>query len=91
MAAAARSALKKAGRSLLASVVVFGLATIVFGISTWFPLSLAMLLRHGLSLEDEATALEAAVDAALDGGLRTRDLGGEAGTAAATAAVLKFL
>jgi 3-isopropylmalate dehydrogenase len=54
-------------------------------------LSLAMLLRHGLTLEAEATALEAAVDKALDDGLRTKDLGGSAGTAEATAAVLKHL
>ncbi len=54
-------------------------------------LSLAMLLRHGLSLDAEATALETAVDVALDGGLRTRDLGGSAGTAEATAAVLAHL
>lgn len=54
-------------------------------------LSLAMLLRHGLSLEAEAGALETAVDAALDGGLRTKDLGGSAGTAEATAAVLAHL
>ncbi len=54
-------------------------------------LSLAMLLRHGLSLEAEASALEAAVDAALADGLRTRDLGGSADTAAATAAVLAHL
>src|SRR5215218_5214633 len=39
-------------------------------------LSLALLLRHGLNLENEATALESAVDKALDQGLRTRDLGG---------------
>ncbi|WP_354702035.1 3-isopropylmalate dehydrogenase [Paraconexibacter sp. AEG42_29] len=54
-------------------------------------LSLAMLLRHGLSLEAEATALEAAVDKALDAGLRTHDLGGSSGTAEATAAVLAQL
>jgi 3-isopropylmalate dehydrogenase len=54
-------------------------------------LSLAMLLRHGLSLDAEALALEAAVDRALDDGLRTRDLGGSAGTAEATAAVLAHL
>ena len=50
-------------------------------------LSAALLLRHGLSLETEAAALESAVDRALAGGLRTRDLGGDAGTAEATAAV----
>jgi 3-isopropylmalate dehydrogenase len=54
-------------------------------------LSLAMLLRHGLALETEATALESAVDKALDQGLRTRDLGGTASTAEATQAVLAAL
>ena len=54
-------------------------------------LSVALLLRHGLALESEATALESAVDAALDGGLRTRDLGGTASTTEATEAVLAAL
>jgi 3-isopropylmalate dehydrogenase len=51
-------------------------------------LSAAMLLRHGLGLESEAAAVESAVERALDAGLRTADLGGEAGTAQATKAVL---
>jgi 3-isopropylmalate dehydrogenase len=54
-------------------------------------LSLALLLRHGLALESEASALESAVDKALDQGLRTRDLGGTASTAEATDAVLAAL
>jgi 3-isopropylmalate dehydrogenase len=54
-------------------------------------LSVAMLLRHGLARQDEATALESAVDQALQQGLRTRDLGGEATTAQATDAVLDHL
>jgi 3-isopropylmalate dehydrogenase len=54
-------------------------------------LSTALLLRHGLGREAEAAALESAVDAALDGGLRTRDLGGDATTAQATDAVLAHL
>ncbi|WP_445150853.1 3-isopropylmalate dehydrogenase [Baekduia sp. Peel2402] len=54
-------------------------------------LSLALLLRHGLNLENEASALESAVDKALDQGLRTRDLGGQASTAEATQAVLAAL
>jgi 3-isopropylmalate dehydrogenase len=54
-------------------------------------LSAAMMLRHGLGLASEATAVELAVDRALDGGLRTPDLGGEAGTAQATRAVLDHL
>jgi len=54
-------------------------------------LSLALLLRHGLNLESEASALESAVDKALDDGLRTRDLGGTASTLEATEAVLAAL
>ena len=54
-------------------------------------LSAALLLRHGLSLEQEAAALESAVDRALAGGLRTADLGGNATTADATEAVLREL
>ncbi len=54
-------------------------------------LSAAMMLRHGFSLEDEASAVESAVDRALSEGLRTPDLGGEATTAEATRAVLQHL
>src|SRR6202034_1111003 len=50
-------------------------------------LSAALMLRHGFSLETEAAAIESAVDGALADGLRTRDLGGTAGTAEATRAV----
>ncbi len=54
-------------------------------------LSAALMLRHGLGLEQEAAAVESAVQRALAAGLRTPDLGGEAGTAQATAAVLENL
>jgi 3-isopropylmalate dehydrogenase len=54
-------------------------------------LSAALLLRHGLGWETEAALVEAAVDRALDGGLRTRDLGGTATTAQATRAVIDEL
>ena len=61
-------------------------------------LSAAMLLRHGLGLEAEAEAIEAAVDAVLERGLRTADLGGAdaetpatVGTEEITAAVLAEL
>src|SRR5438874_13534827 len=47
-------------------------------------LSAAMMLRHGLSLETEAAAVESAVNRALSDGLRTPDLGGSATTAQAT-------
>jgi 3-isopropylmalate dehydrogenase len=54
-------------------------------------LSGAMMLRHGLGREAEATAVESAVDRALADGLRTRDLGGTASTEQATQAVLQHL
>jgi 3-isopropylmalate dehydrogenase len=54
-------------------------------------LSAALLLRHGLGMEDEAAAVESAVDRALAEGLRTRDLGGSATTDEAAHAVLNHL
>jgi 3-isopropylmalate dehydrogenase len=54
-------------------------------------LSAAMLLRDGLGMEGEATAVEDAVDAALSQGLRTADLGGDASTDAMTDALLAAL
>jgi 3-isopropylmalate dehydrogenase len=53
--------------------------------------SVALMLRHGLGLEDAATAVESAIDRALEGGLRTPDLGGAATTEDATRAVLATL
>ncbi|GAA5052197.1 3-isopropylmalate dehydrogenase [Erythrobacter westpacificensis] len=44
-------------------------------------LSLAMLLRHSLGLEDKAAQVEAAVAKALEDGVLGGDLGGTAGTA----------
>ncbi len=54
-------------------------------------LSAALMLRHGVAMEAEAAAIESAVDRALAEGLRTPDLGGSAGTAEATRAVLNHL
>ena len=54
-------------------------------------LSAGLMLRHGLGLEAEAAAIESAVERALAAGLRTRDLGGSAGTREATQAVLSNL
>jgi 3-isopropylmalate dehydrogenase len=74
---------------------VHGSAPDIAGTGTANPLatflSAALMLRHGLGMEDEAAAIESAVDRALDGGLRTPDLGGEATTADATRAVLDHL
>jgi MFS family permease len=44
---ALRPPIARGGRTLLAAVAVFGLATIVFGLSTWFPLSLLALFVLG--------------------------------------------
>ena len=54
-------------------------------------LSAAMMLEHGLALASEATAVESAVHRALDAGLRTPDLGGDASTGRASRAVLDNL
>ena len=39
--------MRRAGPALLANVAAFGAVTIVFGVSTWFPLSFAMLFLTG--------------------------------------------
>jgi 3-isopropylmalate dehydrogenase len=58
-------------------------------------LSAALLLRHSLELETEASALEAAVSRAIDNGVRTADIAGTSippvSTTAATDAVLAEL
>jgi 3-isopropylmalate dehydrogenase len=54
-------------------------------------LSVAMMLRHGLDRESDAARVESAVDSVLADGLRTADLGGDADTASATAAVIAAL
>jgi 3-isopropylmalate dehydrogenase len=54
-------------------------------------LSAALLLRHSLGLDAEARAIETAVDAVIERGVLTRDLGGSADTKEVTAAVLQAL
>jgi 3-isopropylmalate dehydrogenase len=53
--------------------------------------SAALLLRHALHLEDEAAAVEAAIDQVIENGPLPRDLGGDAGTETITGAVLNAL
>jgi 3-isopropylmalate dehydrogenase len=53
--------------------------------------SVAMMLRYGLGMEAEAAGIESAIDRALENGLRTPDLGGNATTEDATKAVLSHL
>jgi 3-isopropylmalate dehydrogenase len=54
-------------------------------------LSVAMMLKYGLGMHEEAASLDAAVDGVLAQGLRTPDLGGETTTEAMTDAVLAAL
>ena len=74
---------------------VHGSAPDIAGTGTANPLamfgSVAMMLRYGLGRQDEAAAIESAVDRALEDGLRTADLGGDATTEQATQAVLANL
>src|SRR5919112_1918495 len=53
--------------------------------------SVAMMLRYGLDREDDAVKIESAIDRALEEGLRTADLGGDATTEDATEAILTNL
>ena len=77
---------------------VHGSAPDIAGTGTANPLatllSAAMLLRHGLGMDRQATRLEDAVEAVLGSGLRTADLAGggdSVGTEEVTAAVLSQL
>jgi 3-isopropylmalate dehydrogenase len=74
---------------------VHGSAPDIAGTGTANPLamfgSVAMMLRYGLGRQDDAATVESAVDCALEDGLRTADLGGDATTEQATEAVLANL
>ena len=74
---------------------VHGSAPDIAGTGTANPLamfgSVAMMLRYGIAREEDAARVESAIDSALEGGLRTRDLGGDATTEEATRAVLSNL
>ena len=54
-------------------------------------LSVAMLLRHSLKLEEEAKAVERAVEACIASGAKTADLGGDLSTLSMGEKVLGFL
>jgi 3-isopropylmalate dehydrogenase len=54
-------------------------------------LSVAMLLRHSLKMEQQAVRVEAAVDRTISDGLRSADLGGRTTTEEMTEAVLSRL
>ena len=54
-------------------------------------LSAAMMLRHSLNLVEPATAIENGVEAALQNGLHTADLGGDTGCEEAAAIIAKLI
>jgi 3-isopropylmalate dehydrogenase len=54
-------------------------------------LSVALMLRYSLKLEEEAVGIESAVDAAITGGARTADLGGQLMTRQMTDEIIKNL
>jgi 3-isopropylmalate dehydrogenase len=74
---------------------VHGSAPDIAGLGIANPLAMilsgALMLRHGLDMENEAIAIEQAVDAALEAGMRTVDLGGNDTTEEAVEAVLRHL
>jgi MFS family permease len=66
-----RPAIHRAGRLLLVAVAVFGLATIGFGLSRWFPLSIAFYVLCGVadqvSVVMRSTAIQLSTPDALRG------------------------
>jgi MFS family permease len=66
-----RGPLRRAGRTILLAVTLFGVATIIFGISRSFPLSLAMLFTLGvcdnISVVVRSTLIQVATPDAMRG------------------------
>ncbi|MGT2910521.1 3-isopropylmalate dehydrogenase [Streptococcus cameli] len=54
-------------------------------------LSIAMMLRESFAQEDGAKMIEEAVEKALQDGIRTKDLGGEASTSQMTEAIAQYI
>lgn len=54
-------------------------------------LSAALMLRYSLGRNEEAKAIQISVEETLDRGIRTRDIGGQAGTAEFGDAVVRAL
>ncbi len=60
------------GRALLGSIVVFGLATIAFGLSRWFPLSVLALIAAGMADEVSMVARSTIIQLGTPDALRGR-------------------
>jgi MFS family permease len=64
--------LRRAGRALLIGVAVYGLATIGFGLSTWFPLSIAFYVICGVADQVSVVMRSTAIQLSTPDSLRGR-------------------
>jgi MFS family permease len=64
--------IRNPGRALLLAVAGFGLATILFGASTWYPLSIAALIGAGMSDEVSMVARQMIIQLSTPDELRGR-------------------
>jgi MFS family permease len=62
----------RAGRALLVAVVVYGLATIGFGLSRWFPLSVALYMLVGVADQVSVVMRSTAIQLSTPDSLRGR-------------------
>jgi len=67
-----RPTIERAGLALLAAVTVYGLATLVFGLSRWFPLSLAAYMVVGMADQVSVVIRQTAVQLSTPDALRGR-------------------
>jgi hypothetical protein len=67
-----RRPIDRAGRGLMGAVCVFGVATIVFGFSRWFPLSVAAYMIAGMADEVSVVIRQTAIQLSTPDALRGR-------------------
>ena len=69
--------IRQAGRALLVAVGVYGVATIVFGLSRWFPLSVAAYMLVGVADQVSVVMRSTAIQLSTPDALRGRVSRGE--------------
>jgi MFS family permease len=67
-----RRPMQRPGRALLGAVAIFGLATIAFGLSRWFPLSVLALIAAGMADEVSMVARSTIIQLGTPDALRGR-------------------
>ena len=67
-----RRPIERGGRALLAAVCVYGVATVIFGLSRWFPLSVAAYLVVGMADQVSVVIRQTAVQLSTPDALRGR-------------------